>query len=437
MSDFPCLPATATALAALLAGASPAAGAQALSGAALYADVLRYESFGVHRYGSPGAERAFDWISTELARAGFAVVDQPFEMARQYQLRQARLRIGGTELPVLPHWWMPDGAERFSLSARIAPRGAAGTAAGASAEGACVRVSVPFDQGAYLNASHRQALEAAFARKPAAVLLTIDHPSGEIYTYNVSQTEPPWPVPVILVAGRHGALLDAAESAGTSVDIDIDGSLQRNVRGRNVIGRLDRGKGRAIVVSTPVTSWDVSTCERGPGIAGFLAMARIAGERLRDVDLVFVATAGHEIGHGGMEHFIRSAAPRPETVAAWAHFGASLACYGWRREGDRWVSDGQVDSRLRFVNASESLAPVVEQHFGAIKARRLTGAQAAIGELREVRAAGYGHFMGMAGGHTFFHTPADTAAATGPEILEPVIRAFADALGAVAAGGAR
>ena len=43
-------------------------------------------------------------------------------------------------------------------------------------------------------------------------------------------------------------------------------------------------------------------------------------------------------------------------------------------------------------------------------------------------AAGYPRFFGMAGSHTFFHTPADSAATTGPEILEPIVRAFAETL---------
>ena len=42
--------------------------ADPLSGAALYADVQRYDSFGPHRYGSPGAERALAWIAGELER---------------------------------------------------------------------------------------------------------------------------------------------------------------------------------------------------------------------------------------------------------------------------------------------------------------------------------------------------------------------------------
>ena len=58
-----------------------------------------------------------------------------------------------------------------------------------------------------------------------------------------------------------------------------------------------------------------------------------------------------------------------------------------------------------------------------------------IDRLRAVHAAGYPNFFGMAGLHGLFHTPADSAAGTGPDSLEPVARAFAGALGEVAASG--
>jgi hypothetical protein len=49
-----------------------------------------------------------------------------------------------------------------------------------------------------------------------------------------------------------------------------------------------------------------------------------------------------------------------------------------------------------------------------------------VGKLRDVHAAGYRNFLGMAGLHRFFHRPADDLRTTDPEILEPVARAFAD-----------
>lgn len=404
-----------------------------LSGAALYADVQRYESFGLHRYGSPGADRALTWIAEELERAGLSVCSQRFSLGRQYDVETAALTVDGESRAVLPQWWIPEALAAFALTAPIA------ASDNGPAPGAFVRASLPFDRGAYLNDQHRAALEVAFARRPAAVLLTIDHPSGEIFTYNVDQKEKPWPVPLILVAPKDRSLLDRAQQSGRPVTVAVQGAWRRDVPGRNIVARLNRGQNRSrrrwLAVSTPVTSWFTSSCERGPGIAGFLAMARLATTRWPDTDLVFVATSGHEIGHGGMEHFLQAGAPPTEATLAWAHFGASLACFEWRREGTGWVTDRKVDTRQRLILSSQAMEATVARRFKDITATPLSGAHAGLGELRDVAAAGYPRFFGMAGSHTFFHTPADSAATTGPEILEPVVRAFAETLDdAVSAG---
>jgi hypothetical protein len=385
--------------------------ADPLSGDTLMQDVRRYDSMGHHRYGGSGAAQAFDWIAASLGQAGFVVSSQAFTMDRQYDFEDGSLLIDGRSLTVVPHWWIPESAARFTLTAPIVASG--------DAPGAFVRARIPYQGGAYLNAAHHTALEAAFARRPAAVLLTIDHPSAEIFVYNVDQTHKPWPVPVIVVGAKERQTLEAAETSGRPVTVSIKGSYRRDVPGRNVIGRLDRGKGRAIVVSTPVTSWFTSTCERAPGIAVFLALARRAPE-FGAFDLVFVATGGHEIGHGGMERFIRDEAPRPAAVAAWVHLGASLAC---------------DNERMRVINRSESLDALVRRHFSGIKGLDRVGETAAVGELREVYAAGYRSFFGMAGLHALFHTPFDRATMTGPEALAPVARAFDGALREIGASG--
>ncbi|MPZ32915.1 MAG: hypothetical protein GEV13_18315 [Rhodospirillales bacterium] len=394
-----------------------------LSGAALYADVQRYDSFGSHRYGSPGAERALAWIAGELERSGLTVSSQRFSLPRQYEFEAATLVVDGETRPVMPHWWIPERQATFSLTAPIVASDSG------LARDAFVHLTLPFDRGAYLDGQHVSALESAFARQPAAVLLTIDHPSGEIFTYNVDQKTQPWPVPAILVAPKDRSLLDQARHSGRPVSVSVLGTWRRDAPGRNVVGRLDRGKGRWLAISTPVTSWFTSSCERGPGIAGFLAMARLARTRWPDVDLVFVATSGHEVGHGGMEHFMRDGAPRPDGTLAWAHFGASLACFAWRRDGGRWFTDREVDTRQRLVLSSQAMEASVARRFRNIVATPVAGARAGIGELRDVLAAGYPRFFGMAGSHTFFHTAADSTETTGPEILEPVVRAFARDLG--------
>src|SRR6266567_1941876 len=44
-----------------------------LAGKRLYADVERYASFGLHRYGTEGDRATTDWIADEMRKAGLAV----------------------------------------------------------------------------------------------------------------------------------------------------------------------------------------------------------------------------------------------------------------------------------------------------------------------------------------------------------------------------
>ena len=60
----------------------------------------------------------------------------------------------------------------------------------------------------------------------------------------------------------------------------------------------------------------------------------------------------------------------------------------------------------------------------------------AVGEFEFMLKAGYRVF-GIAAGHRFHHTPADSPETTGPEILEPVGRALIRTVEAIDAGLAR
>ncbi len=170
-------------------------------------------------------------------------------------------------------------------------------------------------------------------------------------------------------------------------------------------------KGRWLAISTPVTSWFTSTCERGPGIAGFPGDGAARRDALVRCRLVFVATSGHEVGHGGMEHFLHDGAPGPTppwrgriSALRWpASAGAATAALDHR-------SPGRHPPAL--VLSSQTMESLVVPRFKDVVATPLVGPSDGIGELRDVLAAGYPRFFGMAGSHTFFHTPADAAATT-------------------------
>jgi hypothetical protein len=400
-----------------------------LAGPRLYADVARYASFGSHRFGSPGDRATTDWIAGELQAAGFRVEFQPVVLGRQYFVESATAVVEGTSVDATPFWWPPEDKSSFRLSAPIAREGELG--------GKILVVELPYDRGAYLGPAHRSTIAQAVARGPAAILLVVGNPGEDRFAYNVTQEDTPWPVPVMVVAAKDKGLFERAIASGAPVTIDVAGRYERNVAGRNVVARLGAGKGPAIVVSTPMTGWYSCVCERGPGIANFLALARSVAAEKRPDDFVFVATAGHEIGHGGMELFLKQGAPPPQDTLAWVHLGASNACYAWALGPQGFVREDRVDDALRLIVLSPSARALVGETFTAVKANRLVAEKQAIGELRDVHAAGYRNFFGVAGLHRFFHTPSDDLRTTSPEILEPVARAFAEAVRKVAERGER
>lgn len=400
-----------------------------LSGARLYNDVARYASFGSHRFGSPGDRATADWVAGELQAAGLGVEFQPVILGRQYFVDRATAEVDGATVEATPFWWPSEDKSSFRLTAPVMREG--------EVAGKILWIELPYDRGAYLGPAHRAAIAQAAARGPKAILLVIGNPGDDRFAYNVTQEDAPWPVPVMVVAGKARGMFERAMASGAQVTLDVAGRYERNVAGRNVVARFGAGTGPVVVVSTPMTGWYDCVCERGPGIANFLALARIVAAENLPGNFVFVATAGHEIGHGGMELFLKQGAPQPQDTLVWVHLGASNACYAWTAGPQGFTREDGVDDALRFLVLSPSAVSLVGETFAAIKATRLVAEKQAVGELRDVHAAGYRNFFGMADLHRFFHTPADDLRTTGPEILEPVARAFADALRKAAERGER
>src|SRR5438445_13562985 len=94
-----------------------------LAGERLYADVARYASFGLHRFGSPGDRATADWIAGELSAAGFAIKFQPVVLGRQYVVEQASAEAAGTAVEATPFWWPPEDKASLHLSAPLARDG--------------------------------------------------------------------------------------------------------------------------------------------------------------------------------------------------------------------------------------------------------------------------------------------------------------------------
>jgi hypothetical protein len=392
-------------LAAAPALSSPAA-ADPLSGKALYADVIRYAAFGDHRTGTAGDLLATGLLEYELKVAGLDVQRQWFDLS-VFDLKSATVRTGGRSLQAFPLWMPKAGA-------------AVGPLSRTAAAGAVALLSLPYGTGAALETSQawRKPVQAAIEAGAAAVVVITEHPLGEFAAYNCAADMPPWPVPVVGVAGRDAPALLAA--LGQTVEVAIAGTA-RPGRSNNLIATR-KGAGKPLIVSTPKSGWFTCAGERGSGLAIWLALARRFARS--DRHLIFMAASGHEFdGHGG-RLFAEHLAPKPAEARGWLHIGANVAAY------DFALVDGKV-TRLdhpqagRRLAVSEALLPAAKAAFAGQPGYGQpvdVDKDGAPGELAEYQRRGYAPLVGMVGLHPLHHTRRDIPDVTGPELLEPVAR---------------
>jgi hypothetical protein len=388
-------------MAAVLAWPGPPAQAQAhkqagRDGQALFADVAAYAAQGDHLTGYPGADRAARWLEKRLGRLGYAVHRQTFDL-RQYRGARAALAADGKPIAAALQWWPPDAAAPVTRVGRIR-RG----------PGSFVILPVKVGDQSYLGPAVEAQIRAAIADGAAAVLLQTETALGADgpFLFNVRPQSEPWPVPVLAIGARDGARLQAS---GAEVRLTFAGRLE-TIAAANIVARLDRpGTDTAVVISTPYTGWGPCGGERGPGIAMFLALAEWARSKVPH-DVILVATAGHEVGHSGMERFLASTdAPGPEATALWLHLGASIAIFGRAGSSD-------ANAATRYALHSASLAEPVRAHLASAFVP-IDTAVAAFGEVGDVVRAGYPDHLGFAGYGPHHHLPSDTAAATSPALL--------------------
>jgi hypothetical protein len=402
-----------------------------LSGARLYEDVIAYYNLGEHRTATEADLATSQWLIGQLRATGLKATTQSFGL-RQFFVHQTRLTVGDRNINAFPLWF-PRGTGPSSINGPVTLLDKSRELR--SAQGKIVLARFPFDtRSAVVSGSgHDEAILAASKAGASAVVAITEGSTREIIALNAVAGAEPWPIPVVLISPHdEGALMSAVRS-GAKASLLMDGIDDRDARAKNVIARLDRGK-ELIVVSTPQSGWFRCAGERGPGIALFLGLARWASRRPSGASFLFVSTSGHELGGLGMRAFQKELAPPPDRVLCWIHLGAGIATYAWEETASGLKRLREPDSR-RYLMTSPDLVPMLTATFAGLPG--LTPVvDRAVGEFEFMIKAGYRTF-GIAAGHRFHHTPADSPEMTGVEILAPVGTAFVKAIEALESSGVR
>lgn len=369
------------------------------------ADLERYIGFGSKQAGGPGDIACGNWLAAELEQNGFRIERQTLSVPF-FEPHRCELVCGGATATV---WSQPivtpTGQE--GVTGALVHVDAGGRAAG-RLQGAIALVALPFGRwSSALAKAIGEPIRGAFAAGAKAVVVITNGPTGKVIALNADGRKPMFGGPVALLAPEDAeAFLDGAQ-AGASATLFLTGKAGRRPT-FNFIGRIDRGKGRWLAVSTPRSGWYGCAGERGPGVAAWLWLARWASVAVQDHDIAFVCNSGHEYENLGAVESLKALAPGPAITRLWLHLGANVAAQDWHDGTGQPLPS--VDAQ-RFLSVSRPLLPLARTLFAGLPGLEMPYPSDVLsaGELSEVIAAGYGRVAGVFGTHRYHHVAGDDA----------------------------
>lgn len=371
------------------------------------ADLARYIGLGSKQAGGAGDNAAGEWLVSELEQLGFTVerqsVPTPF-----FQTQRAELLCGEVRTSVWPQPIVtptgPDG-----VTGPLVRINANGQSDG-PLTGAVALVDLPYGRwSSALAKPIREPINAAFAAGARAVVVITNGPTGKVIALNADGQKPMFAGPVALLAPEDAKPFRAAAIGRQSATLHLQGETGQRPA-FNFIGRIDRGKGRWLAVSTPRSGWYICAGERGPGIAVWLWLARWAAQAVTDHDLAFVCHSGHEYENLGASEALKAIAPKPAQTRFWLHLGANVAARDWQELPGQLRPLPSVDTQ-RFLSVSPALLPVARAVFAGHAGLEApwTTDELTAGELTEIVAAGYAPAAGVFGVHRYHHVAEDDA----------------------------
>lgn len=280
-----------------------------------------YQSLGEHRSGTETDHATSRWLLTELKDRGVQASLQPWPL-RVFHLRRSELRSDTDNFDNFPFWY-PRATGSDGIQGPLVLFEPDDEAA---MDGAVALVRVPPDQFEF-HFDAAPLLKQAADRGARAAVVILNHPMGKVSAQNANR---PWhqqelPLPALIVSEEDAAKLLSLASQNAVVNLVVDGQSHPG-EAMNVLGKIERGSKRWVVISTPVSGWFEATNERGPGIAMWLQLAEWLADSDLDANVLLTALSGHELAGLGMQALVDSSAlPGPESTVLWLHLGSGIA----------------------------------------------------------------------------------------------------------------
>jgi hypothetical protein len=340
--------------------------------------VRAYDAQGIHRTAHAGDDENAEMLASEAKSLGADVSLDEFAIERIEPV-ECHVEIGETRFPAFP---MFDGA--FT-----GPQGLAGKLGALGQEAPIALV----EEGPL--AVYREDYPSMREGRghQALVLVTKGERPG-LALLNAESFLSPYTIPCVQVSSEAREALSQAAVRNEEVRLVAD-CRRVPSKVRSIIAALEgtAGGSAPLVVMTPRSGWWHCASERGGGLFCWLEVMRALRETPHERDVIFVASSGHELGHIGLDNFLKR---RPEliTQATWLHFGANI---------------GAADSKLTLQSPLDDLRTLAQQEMTRA-AQPIAGfsskTQVPFGESRAIHRAG-GRYLTLIGSNALFHLPQD------------------------------
>jgi hypothetical protein len=346
-----------------------------------------WDQQGMHRAGLVGEKLSGEWLIGQIHKLGGLATCQHFDFSRiciDSALPTSALTIGDEVISGLPLFDAPE-TSADGVTGRIVPLGEAGEIGYVElTPDAATLKDEPF------------ALLRRRSLHQAIVVATRVRGAG-IAPLNARHFPHAYGAPVLQVAGSEATRLASYAARGETANLRV---RYKHVPASsfNILSVVESTHKTMppLVVITPRTSWFTSTAERAGGIAIWLhimqSVLQVKSQLQRDV--WFVATAGHEIGHIGIDAYINAHTQLKD--ALWLHLGANLGA--------------ATDARLTLRTSDEAHAIQLFQALtiaGYDKSQIETAlANHCVGEARDIVESG-AKVISMVARNKYFHSADD------------------------------
>jgi hypothetical protein len=380
-----------------------------------------YERQGFHRTGTAVDRASADWLFEEVRVLGLVPARESFAVNRIDPV-SAGLVVRDRTIAGLPLF---DGAftDAEGMRGRLGP-------IGSDADIGLVEAPPNTAAAGQLGEARRQ------PRHKALVFVTRGGRPG-LCPSNADSFLTPFGPPVLQVSSEESSFL--SEQANSRAEVRLTASVRRTATSAfNVTAKLT-GRSSSLpplVVMTPRSGWYSCASERGGGIACWLELMRTLQGRPPMRDVLFVASSGHELGHLGIDEFVRE---RPGIVprsVGWIHLGANIGAAILPATAAA-ASDANPERRHATpVMGAGNTIQASDDEWEAVLSRALTSENLGIarrnprgtvpgGEAETVHRGG-GRYVSVIGSNALFHNPADRGAgAVNPAVIARFTRAFA------------